>query len=169
MLAPAERPIAVYRVHPLTLWVSVFIALVAQVSLPIIWPLARLFDLPLLVVIYFALVRRNRVFGTLLGAAVGLAQDAVAHGFLGMFGMAKTLAGYVAAWASVKFNLEPVGTRVVLAAFLVFVHGLIDLGLGRLRESPPPFQPLDLASAVLVNAALALILFPVLDRFRRPA
>jgi hypothetical protein len=35
-----------------------------------------------------------------------------------------------------------------------------------LLDSPPPFFPLDLASAVLVNVALSLILFPVLDRLR---
>ncbi|HEV2177962.1 MAG TPA: rod shape-determining protein MreD [Terriglobia bacterium] len=165
----AERPIAVHRVHPLTLWVAIFATLLLQVSLPVVLPLARLFDLPLLVVIYFSLMRRNKVFGTLLGAGVGLAQDALARGFLGMFGMSKTVVGYVAAWASVKFNLEPIGPRVVLAAFLVLLHGLVYAGLGRMRESPPPFQPLDLLSAVLVNAALALVLFPLLDRLRRPA
>jgi hypothetical protein len=35
-----------------------------------------------------------------------------------------------------------------------------------LLDSPPAFIPLDLPSAVLVNVALSLILFPVLDRFR---
>jgi hypothetical protein len=35
-----------------------------------------------------------------------------------------------------------------------------------LLDSPAAFVPLDLASAVLVNVALSLILFPVLDRFR---
>jgi hypothetical protein len=35
-----------------------------------------------------------------------------------------------------------------------------------LLESPPPFLPLDRASSVLVNVALSLIFFPILDRFR---
>ena len=53
MVQSVERPIAVYRVHPATFWVSLFTALLLQAFLPLIVPLARLFDLPLLAVIYF--------------------------------------------------------------------------------------------------------------------
>jgi hypothetical protein len=38
-----------------------------------------------------------------------------------------------------------------------------------LLEAPPPFHPIDIASSVLVNVALSLVLFQILDRFRRPA
>ncbi len=54
MSQPLERPIAVYRVHPMTLWGTLFVALLLQISLPLVLPLARLFDLPLLAVIYVA-------------------------------------------------------------------------------------------------------------------
>ena len=164
-----NHSIAVYRVHPATLWVAVFAALLLQTFLPRIVPLARLFDFPLLVTLYFALVRRNKVFGTLLGTGTGLTQDALAHGLVGMFGMSKALVGYLAAWASVKFDLEQIVARFVLAGILVLAHSLILLALEHaLLEAPPPLEPLDLASTVLVNVALALILFPVLDRFKRP-
>jgi rod shape-determining protein MreD len=92
-----ERPIAVYRVNPPTFWLPLFTALLLQTFVPLILPLVRLFDLPLLAVIYFALLKRNRVFGTLLGMGVGLLQDALSHGYIGMFGMAKALVGYMAA------------------------------------------------------------------------
>jgi rod shape-determining protein MreD len=165
-----ERPIAVYRVNPPTLWVSLFTALLLQTFLPLILPLARLFDLPLLAVIYFALLKRNRVFGTVLGMGVGLLQDALSHGYIGMFGMAKALVGYVASWGSVKFNLEHTFPRFFLTGGLLLVHSLILVGLRRaLLEIPSLSQPLDLASTVLVNLALALILFPALDRFKQPA
>jgi rod shape-determining protein MreD len=165
-----ERPIAVYRVNPPTLWISLFTALLLQTFLPLILPLARLFDLPLLAVIYFALLKRNRVFGTVLGMGVGLLQDALSHGFIGMFGMAKALVGYVASWGSVKFNLEHTLPRFFLTGSLILVHSLILVGLRvALLEVPPLSQPLDLASTVLVNLALALILFPALDRFKEPA
>jgi len=170
METPVERPIAVYRTHPLTLWVTFFGALLLQTSLPIVIPLARLFDFPLLVTIYFALLQRKKVFGTLLGTAAGLLQDALTHGFLGMFGMAKALSGYLAAWASVKFDLEQGLGRFVLTALIVLVHSLILAGLRQVLLDPPPvFEPLDLASVVLVNVALALILFRLFDRFRTPA
>ena len=170
MVQSVERPIAVYRVHPAMFWVSLFTALLLQAFLPLIVPLARLFDLPLLAVIYFALLKRNRVFGTVLGMGVGLLQDALSHGYIGMFGMAKALVGYMAAWGSVKFNLEHTFPRFFLTGSLVLVHSLILVGLRRaLLEVPPLPQPLDLASTVLVNAALALLLFPALDRFKEPA
>ncbi|HUI43874.1 MAG TPA: rod shape-determining protein MreD [Terriglobia bacterium] len=170
MPASAERPINVYRVHPLTLWVAAFLALVLQTFLPVVLPLARLLDLPLLVVIYFSVTRRSKVFGTLFGTAVGLAEDALSHGFLGMFGVVKALVGYFGAWASVKFDLEQFLGRLALTAALVLLHSLAVDGLRHmLLESPPPIQPLDLASLVLLNSAMAVVLFQVLDRFRRPA
>jgi len=170
MVQSVERPIAVYRVHPAMFWVSLFTALLLQAFLPLIVPLARLFDLPLLAVIYFALLKRNRVFGTVLGMGVGLLQDALSHGYIGMFGMAKALVGYMAAWGSVKFNLEHTFPRFFLTGSLILVHSFILVGLRRaLLEVPPLPQPLDLASTVLVNAALALLLFPALDRFKEPA
>lgn len=169
-MATAERPINVYRVQPLTLWVAVFVALVLQAFLPVVLPAARLLDLPLLVVIYFSAMRRSKVFGTLLGAAVGLAEDALSHGYLGMFGIAKTLVGYFGAWASVQFDLEQFAGRLALTTALVLFHGLAMVGLRQaLLEPPPAFQLLDFASVALFNIGLAAILFELLDRFRRPA
>jgi rod shape-determining protein MreD len=122
-----------------------------------------------LAVIYFASLKCNRVFGTLLGMGVGLLQDALSHGYIGMFGMAKALVGYMAAWGSVKFNLEHTLPRFFLTGSLILVHSLILVGLRLALLEVPPSQPLDLASTVLVNVALALILFQALDRFKQPA
>jgi rod shape-determining protein MreD len=170
MPAPAERPINVYRVHPITLWAAVFLALVLQAFLPVVLPLARLLDLPLLVVIYFSMTRRNKVFGTVFGTLVGLAEDALSHGYLGMFGILKALVGYLAAWASIQFELEQFAARLILTAVLVLVHSVVLTGFEHaLVESSPPLQPLDLATAVLFNVALAPIMFQLFDRLRRPA
>jgi rod shape-determining protein MreD len=163
-------PINVYRVHPLTLWTTAFLALVLQAFLPVVLPAAHLLDLPLLVVIYFSVMRRSRGFGTLFGAVLGLAEDAVSHGYLGMFGVANTLVGYFGAWASIQFDLEQFLGRLALTSALVLFHSLVLAGLRHvLLAFPPSLQPLDLASILLLNSALAMILFQVLDRFRRPA
>jgi len=165
-----ERPIAVYRMPPMALWGTLFASLLLQVSVPLVLPLARLFDLPLLAVIYFALLRRNRVFGTILGMGVGILQDALSHGYIGLFGMSKALVGYIAAWGSVKFNLEHILPRFLLTAALILLHALVLAGLRRaLLEVSGAAQPLDLASTVMVNLAVGLVSFPLLDRFRRPA
>ncbi|MGH9468721.1 MAG: rod shape-determining protein MreD [Terriglobia bacterium] len=169
MTKPADRPVPVYRVHPAAFWVSLFLGLGLQISLPVKFPLARLFDFPLVLTIYFASVHRDRVFGIALGTGLGLVQDALSHGLIGMFGIAKALVGYFSAWASVKFDMEQLGTRYLLTGVLVCGHSLVLLELRRLIfQSPPPFVPLDLASAIIVNVALALICFPILDRFRKP-
>ena len=166
----AERPIAVFKVSPVIIVLSIFLAVLLQISLPVKMPVARLFDLPLLLTIYFTLLRRNKIFGTLLGMAIGLLQDAFSHGLIGMFGMSKSLVGYLAAWASVRFDTERMTSRIFLTAVLIACHSLEITGLQHvLMEYSPPFVPLDLASTVLTNSALALILFQVLDRFKRPA
>jgi rod shape-determining protein MreD len=124
-------------------------------------------DFPLLVTVYFTLIRQNKIFGIALGTSLGLVQDALSHGYLGMFGMAKALVGYLAASAAIRFNFESLLARSVATASLILLHNLCMAGLQHaLLESPPAFLPLDLTSAVLVNLALSLILFPLLDRFR---
>lgn len=165
----AERPIAVYRLHPLAYGISIFVALLLQISLPPHLPVARLIDFPLLLTIYFSLMRRNRIFGTFLGTGLGLAQDALSRGRIGMFGMTQAVVGYCAAVASVKFNLDHFAGRLTLTGFLVALHGLMLTGLDYILMDPaPPFLPLDLASAVLLNTALAVVIYQLLDRFRRP-
>lgn len=162
-----EREVEVFRVHYATLLVTILVALLLQTFLPLVIPVAGLMDFPLLVTVYFTLIRQNKIFGMALGTGLGLMQDALSHGYLGMFGMAKALVGYLAGSAAMRFNFESLFARSVVTASLILTHNLCMACLQHaLLDSPPPFLPLDLASAVLVNVALSLILFPALDRFR---
>ena len=162
-----EREVEVFRIHYATLLVSILAALLLQTVLPLVIPVAGLMDFPLVVTVYFTLVRQSKIFGIVLGTGLGLMQDALSHGYLGMFGMSKALVGYLAASAAMRFNFESLLARSVVTAALILIHNLCMTGLQHaLLDSPPPFLPLELASAVLVNVALSLILFPVLDRFR---
>jgi len=168
MVTSASRPVPVYSIHPAIMVVAALLALLLQTFLPLKFPLARLMDFPLLITIYFALLRRNKVFGIGLGTMLGLLQDTLSHGYIGIFGIAKAIVGYLVAFASTKFELESLMARTLLTALFVLVHSLCLAALQRtLLESPPPFQPLAVASGILVNAALGLILFQILDRFRR--
>ena len=170
MPASTSRPVAVYRVHPGVFAGTALAALLLQTFLPLKLPIARLMDFPLLITIYFALVRRQKVFGIGLGTALGLLQDALSHGYIGIFGIAKAIVGYLAASASTRVELESLLARTVLTAGLVLIHSLCVAALQHaLLETPPPFQALALVSTLLVNLALSLILFLILDRFRRPA
>lgn len=170
MPASTQRPIAVFQIHPAILSVTVVAALLLETFLPLKVPLARLMDFPLLIVIYFALMRRDKMFGIGLGAALGLLQDSLSHGYVGISGIANSIVGYLAASASTWFELESLVARIVLTAAFILVRNLCVAGLQHvLLEVPPPFQPLAIASGTLVNVALGLIIFQILDRFRRPA
>lgn len=165
-----RRSVEVYRVRPITLGATVFASFLLQSYLPVKLPVARLFDLPLLVAIYFSLLRRNKVFGLALGTGMGLVQDALSHGYLGMYGMALGLVGYLASAFSSKFDFDQIIPRILLAGGLILVHSVFLAGLEQtLLESPPPVQPWDMASGILVNIAIGLILFQLLDQFRHPA
>ena len=48
-----------------------------------------LFDLPLLVVIFFAVARRSQVAGLVTGSVIGLLQDALTHQHIGIAGIAE--------------------------------------------------------------------------------
>lgn len=167
MATSADRPVAVYRVHPAAFWASLFIALLLELSLPVKMPLARLFDFPALMTIYFAAIGRSKIFGVGLGAGMGLVQDALSHGLLGMFGIADTLVGYLAAYAGVKFDMEQLGARYFLTGILILVHSLALAALSHiLFETPAAVTTLGLAATVMVNVGLALICYPILDRFK---
>ena len=168
MAKAVQRAIDSFRVHPAALGLTVFLALVLQTYLPVRLPSARLFDFPLLVAIYIAIVRRNKTLAILVCTAIGLVQDALAIGLIGMLGMAKALTGYLAASASIKFELEEVFPRLGLIAMVVLVHGLFLALLHRvLLDPPPPFQPLDLASSVLINTGFGVVFFLALDKLRK--
>jgi rod shape-determining protein MreD len=169
MPASTHRSIAVFHVHPAIVSVATVAALLLEAFLPLKVPLAGLMDFPLIIVIYFALMRRDKLFGITLGAALGLLQDALSHGYIGISGIANSIVGYLAASASTRFELESLFARTVLTGVFVLVHDVCVAALQHaLFETPPAFQPLTVASSVLVNAALGLIIFQILDRFRRP-
>lgn len=158
------------RVHPAILLLIVFASILLQVTLPPIFPVTRLFLLPLLVTIYFSMIRESPIFGTLFGMSVGLLQDALSHGYLGQMGMAKALVGYLAATVGLKLEFDNFLLRALLIASLVIVNnGFIYLVTHELLGLPAPFGLSHLAITVVVNVALGLILFPLFDRLRKKA
>src|SRR5262249_36745637 len=75
-------------------WVMVVVPVAAvafQFYVPLFFQFLKFLEMPLLVVVYFALMRRTQISGLMIGAVVGLAQDSVFHNPLGMLGIDKTL------------------------------------------------------------------------------
>lgn len=165
-----HRPKEVFRVRPGVLLAAVFVSLLLEVTLPPTLPLAYLFQFPLLVVIYFSMVRENQTFGVFLGTAVGLVQDALSHGYLGEMGMAKAVVGYLAAAVGLRFEFDNLVVRALLIGTLVLIHNSFLYFLTHeLLGLPAPFEIFHLLASALVNMAIGLVLFPVFDRFKLPA
>lgn len=163
-----RRPAGAARFHPAVLLAVSFVAVLLQAVLPVRFPFTRLFEFPLLVTIYFSMSRQDRIFGVAFGTIIGLVQDALSHGYLGMMGMSKALAGYLAASGSTKFELDDNLARGILIAILVFIdNGFLAVLEYGLLGYPFSFRLLDVAERVLVNVALGLILFRGLDRLKK--
>src|SRR6266567_6379265 len=72
------------------------LALLIQIYLPLFETLKFIskIELPLLVTIYFALMRRSQIRGLSIGMVLGIAQDSFSAFYIGMYGLCKTMVGY---------------------------------------------------------------------------
>jgi rod shape-determining protein MreD len=127
-----------------------------------------IFDLPLLVVIFFSVARRNQIGGMATGGLIGLLQDSLAGFPIGVFGIAKTVVGYGASSLGVKLDVENVMARLIVTMFFFGVHEVVYLSVARGLVGLPlrwSWQH-ELMSAV-ANALLAVFLFAGLDRLKQ--
>src|SRR6266545_1735867 len=151
-------------------WVLILVPLAAiifQVYLPLFFQFLGFLELPLLVTIYFALMRRSPVRGLLVGAAVGLAQDALSKNPLGMFGIVKTLVGYFAASVGLRFDVEHPFIRFLLGFFFYFFHQVFYWVLaGALLGRQVSFDPQTSLVLAALNAFVAIFLFHFLDKLK---
>lgn len=153
-------PVLVYALVPLA-------ALVLQAWLPRALRGYAWFDLPLVITIYFALGRRSPIQGTLMGALMGLFEDALTQHEIGINGVAKTIVGFLAASVGIRIDVENHTIRLALnfmlsllsSAIYVFVYRML-LGLS-LQWS----WVIELIKAV-DNSLIAMVLFPLLDRLQ---
>ena len=117
--ADSRRDMEIHR-YPLLVYALVPLAsLVLQAWLPRVVGRYDWFDLPLVVTVYFALGRRNPIQGTIMGAAMGLFEDALTHHAIGINGIAKTVVGFLAASVGIRIEVENHTIRLLLN-FLAF-------------------------------------------------
>jgi rod shape-determining protein MreD len=156
------------EVHRFNLGATIGIPLAAlflQATLPRLFGFFVLIDLPLLVTIFFAVARRNPMAGTITGAVIGIAQDAITHLPLGLFGMAKTAVGYIASSLGARIDVENPGSRLLLTfAFYLLHRGVYQVVATNLAQLTVPFSWANELGAALLNALLAVFLFALLDK-----
>lgn len=128
----------------------------------------KLFDVPLIVTVFFAVSRRNQVAGLLTGCAIGLTQDALTHLPIGIYGISKTIIGYAASSIGVKVDVENPGSRFLMMFFFTLLHDAIYFIVTRyLLVLPGDWRFTHELSAALANAVLAVLLFTVMDRVKK--
>jgi rod shape-determining protein MreD len=145
------------------------IAVVSKFYLPRLIPSSVWLEVPLLLTIYFGLMRPDPVPALLFGAFVGIAEDSLAPANLpiGMYGITKTLVGYFAASVSKRFNLENPLIRLMLCFFFYFFHEFFYWLMRRaLLQQLVLFDPRETLLHGLFNIAFALPLYVVLDRMK---
>lgn len=166
VLTPDYRRDLEIRRYPLYIYALVpLAALVLQAWLPRLLGRFAYMDLPLLVTIYFALNRRSPIHGTLLGAVLGMAQDGLTQGAIGIHGVANTVCGFLSASIGIRIVLDGQTVRMILnflftmlaSAIVVFItQVLLALGV--------QVNWLDEVLKAVGNAVIGLAVFPLLDR-----
>jgi rod shape-determining protein MreD len=153
-------PLLVYTLAPLT-------ALVLQAWLPRVLGRYAWFDLPLVVTVYFALGRRSPIQGTLMGAVMGLFEDALSNRAIGVNGIAKTLAGFLAASVGIRIDVENHTIRLMLNFLLSLLSSAIYLLIYRLLLGLElEWSWLTELFKAVGNSIIAMALFPLLDRLQ---
>lgn len=160
--------VEVYRFNlPITIGVPL-VALFLQAFVPRHFHFFTIFDLPLLVTIFFAMARRNPVSGLLTGGIIGLLQDSLTSLPIGVYGIAKTVVGFGASSLGVKLDVENAGARLLVTIGFYVVHEIVYflVARGMVGLTLEWSWPHELWSA-LANAVLGVVLFAVLDRFKQ--
>src|SRR5712671_6349182 len=166
-----EPHIEVHKYYGGVVPIVVLLALVLQAFFPVYIHSANYLELPLLVTLYFALSKRNPSSGLLLGMVIGLLQDSLSRTPLGLYGIAKTLVGYLASSIGARLDVEhPIARFILTVGFYLFHHAVFAL-MSRLllAQQGEAYLSLPILIASVVNATIAMGLFPLLDKFRKPS
>ena len=161
------------QVSRFSAWVMLAVPLAAilfQVYVPLFFQFLSFLEMPLLVVVYFALMRRSQVGGLLVGAVVGLAQDSLSKNPLGMLGIVNTLVGYFAASVGLRLDVDHPLIRLLLTFFFFLFHQFFYwLMVRALLGQQLAFEAQRTLFLGLLNAVVGVSLFHFLDKLRKSA
>jgi rod shape-determining protein MreD len=165
-----ESHIEVHKFRTGAIVGATFLALILQAFVPVYIEKSALLDFPLLITIYFGLSRRNPSTGLLLGMLIGLLQDSLSGPTvpIGLYGIAKTVIGYLASSIGARLDTEHPAARFALTIMFFALHqGIVLLTRRILLAQSSTWFTVHLAMAALVNAVVAVFLFALLDRLRK--
>jgi rod shape-determining protein MreD len=162
--------IEVHKFRVVAVIIVTLAALLIQSFLPLHFPRAQMLDLPLLITLYFGFSRRNPSTGLLLGMVIGLAQDSLGRTQIGLYGISKTLTGFLASSFGSRIDVEhPVSRFGLTVAFYFFHQAVYTLTQRLLLAEHEALFTTHMLIAAGVNAIVAVALFPLLDKLRLPS
>jgi rod shape-determining protein MreD len=158
------------RISHFRVWVLILIPLLAilfQLYVPLLLPFLRYLDIPLLITIYFGMMRRSQVGGLFTGMVLGLAEDSLSQNPIGMLGICRTMVGYFAASIALRIDVEHPLIRLFVNFFFFlfdqFMLWVLERALLQLNVFFDVRQALLLAP---LNAIVGVALFHFLDRLK---
>lgn len=139
------------------------VAVILQTSLRAVWPLFVYADLPLIVVVYVAL-QRDALRALFVGAAAGLAMDALSAGLLGAGGFSKTLVAFLVVSLATRVNVDNPLARIPVLAGASLVDDAVYVFLHRMLGQPSNVKFVEQASFKIIGTTIAgTILLYLLD------
>lgn len=155
----------------LKLILVVALAVVLEGFVPNYWHALSYVDLPLLVTIYFGLMR-DPILGMMTGYAAGLGGDLTpsAGPVPGVGGFTKTLVGFVVATVAVRFSLDGPLVRVLVIAVSSLVNTALFVGLYNLMDqqiggvTTPNQLVMKFVVEGAANLVFGVVLFWLLDK-----
>lgn len=140
------------------------LAVILQSSLRAVWQPLAYVDLPLIVVVYFAL-QRDALQALIIGAAAGLATDALSGGLLGAGGFSKTLVAFVIASLATRVMLDNPLVRIPVLAGAALLDAAVYVLLHRMLGQPPLAPFVEVTAFKLIGTTIAgTILLFLLER-----
>ena len=143
-------------------------AVLLQSVLPRLWGRLDILDLPLIVVIYFAVSRRSPIAGTITGMVIGLLQDGLTGRPFGINGIAKAIIGYIAASVGFAVDVDNLVNRIAMNFVFCLLQGVLLYGIARFLVADPNAHlgPLVQLLKAACNTVVAVPIFFLLDNFR---
>jgi rod shape-determining protein MreD len=142
------------------------LAIILQSTLRVVWPPFVYVDLPLVVVVYFAL-QRDAMQALMVGVAAGLASDALgAGGLLGAGGFSKTLTAYLVVSLATRVMIDNPLARIPVLAGAALFDDVVYVLLHRILGQTMNYRFVDRAPLKLIATTVAgTIILYLLDSF----
>lgn len=167
LLVDAPRKDKKQRLRLIWLVLIPLVAILFQVYVSRFVDSLKYLELPLLITVHFALSERRPIPALAYGAVIGMIQDALSRQPIGMLGIDKTLVGYFAASVSLRFDVENPLVTFVLTFFFYFFHEFLHwVEVRALLGQPASFDPQQTLLFGLLNAAISVPLYLVLDKMK---